>query len=280
VCGKPNADGWGTALKPAYEIIVMARKPIIGTVASNVAAHGTGGLNIDATRIETSDGYRENAVTQGLNSSRTAFNPMSQPRTFEPGSGRWPANLVLDEVAAAALDAETGELSSGGVPGRRNSDKFRTAYGAFRGQREEAKGRGPSSGGASRFFYTSKASRRERDAGLEGMPLSTNDFQRPTSGLSQGKNPLTGERSGVTMGPRSNHHPTVKPIDLMRWLCRLVTPPNGLILDPFMGSGSTGCAAALEGFRFVGIDRDPEYIEIATRRIAYWTAQYQPGLAL
>ena len=121
-------------------------------------------------------------------------------------------------------------------------------------------------GGASRFFYCAKASRAEREAGVSGEPRR-NDFQRPSSGLSQGKNPETGERSGITMEPRGNHHPTVKPVDLMRWLCRLVTPRGGVILDPFMGSGSTGIAASGEGFRFIGIEKDAEYVAIARERI-------------
>ncbi len=123
-------------------------------------------------------------------------------------------------------------------------------------------------GSAARFFYCAKASKADRDEGCEGLVAKTNDWQRPTSGLSQGKNPATGERSGVTMKPRTNHHPTVKPTALMRYLCRLVTPPGGVVLDPFTGSGSTGKAAILEGFRFIGIEREAEYVEIAKARIA------------
>lgn len=198
-------QGWGTALKPAWEPIILARKPLVGTVAANVQRHGTGALNIDGCRIGTES-------TLGPR-SRNSFGLINddgwQPKPGVDGSasGRWPANVVLDEDAAAMLDEQSG------------------------------------SSRASRFFYNAKASRSEREA-MEG-------------------------------GPR-NHHPTVKPLDLMRWLVRLVTPPNGLILDPFCGSGTTGCAALAEGFRFLGIDREAEYVAIAEARLN----ATQPGLSL
>jgi len=159
-------DGWGTALKPAHEPIVVARKPLIGTVAANVLEHGTGAINIEACRV---------------------------------GSERWPANLILDEEAGKQL------------------------------------------GEPSRFFYCPKVSRKERNAGLD-----------------------------------KNIHPTVKPIALMAYLVRLVTPPNGTVLDPFLGSGTTGCAAALEGFDFIGIEREKEYVAICQARIKH----YQPEAKL
>lgn len=146
--------------------------------------------------------------------------------------GRWPANVLLDEDAARMLDEQSGELTSGTNPERRGSDKFRDTYGDFAGQRECIPARGLDVGGASRFFYTSKSSSGERHYA--------------------GK----------------NTHPTVKPVDLMRWLCRLVTPPGGLVLDPFCGSGSTGVAALAEGFRFIGIDINPAYCEMARKRIS------------
>lgn len=185
-------QGWGTALKPAWEPIILARKPLTGTVASNVAQHGTGALNVDGSRI-------------GL---------------------RWPANVCLDEEAASLFPE-------------------------------------------SRFFYVAKASRREREAGLEGMPKKEVLIGAEGHAI----NPMTGKP--VVDIPRANGHPTVKPIALMRWLCRLVTPKGGLILDPFTGSGTTGCAAVLEGFRFVGIEREPEYAAIAEKRIAHWAGQVE-----
>lgn len=160
------------------------------------------------------------------------------------------------------LDSQTGVQKSG-VAGKRTGQNGVGDWGY--GAADGAWGGYGDSGGASRFFYTAKASRREREAGLEGMP-EVNPFERdgPSANF---------ERMGSKSGPRTNPHPTVKPIALMRWLCRLVTPPNGLILDPFTGSGSTGCAAVLEGFRFVGIEREPEYAAIAEKRIAHWAAQ-------
>ena len=279
-----NGPWGGTALKPAWEPIIMARKPLAGTVAANVAAHSTGGLNIDGCRImaggESLGGGRVSSRTQGWNRPWKA-NPDAVAAAHERGAvnvaraerlGRWPANVVLGEDAAATLDAQSGVLTSGGTPARRNADKFRTAYGDFKGLPENPAGIGGSIGGASRFFYTSKASRSERNGGLDEMPTS-----RVLVGAAGHKtNPMTGRP--VVDVPRANHHPTVKPLDLMCWLCRLVTPPGGLILDPFMGSGSTGCAAALEGFGFIGIDTEPEYVEIARHRITHWAAQYQPEL--
>jgi transcriptional regulator with XRE-family HTH domain len=225
-------QGWGTALKPAWEPVILARKPLIGTVAANVAQYGTGGINVDGCRIGT-----DIITTQGGDKFPKIYGKYATcPESTH--SGRWPANVCLDEEAAGMLDAQTGELTSGANPTRRGSAKFRTAYGDFVGQAECAPARGVDAGGASRFFYSAKASRKEREAGCE-----------------------------------TNGHPCVKPIFLMRWLCRLVTPKGGLILDPFTGSGTTGCAAVLEGFRFVGVEREPEYAAIAEKRIAHWAAQ-------
>ena len=218
-------DGWGTALKPALEPITVARKPLIGTVAANVLAHGTGGINVDGCRIAASDGYTENAVTQGVNTAQTSYAPAVGRRTFEPStSGRWPANLIHD-----GSDEVVGlfpHSTSGANPTRRTG----LGYHGADGQTECDAPRGADSGSAARFFYCAKASKADRSEG--------------------------------------NTHPTVKPTALMRYLCRLVTPPNGIVLDPFMGSGSTGKAAMLEGFRFIGIERDADYLEIAKARIA------------
>ena len=194
-------EGWGTALKPAHEPIVMARKPLIGTVAENVLEHGTGAINVDGCRIGNKGG-----TTRGANGSNAG-----KPRNTlhggnfgveNIGKGRWPANVILDEEAGAMLDEQSGTTTKGG---------------------------------ASRFFYCPKASKAERSRGCEG-----------------------------------NYHPTVKPLTLMRYLCRLVTPPEGIVLDPFMGSGTTGIAACLEEFNFVGIELEEDYLEIARYRIAHW----------
>lgn len=226
-------EGWGTALKPAHEPIVVARKPLAGTVAQNVAAFGTGVLNIDGCRI--GPGHADGAGRDGEASAEAryadrgavAFAATPGPRGGDP-SGRWPANVLLDEEAAAMLDEQTGELTSNsGEPFHRNTDKTRHTYGRFEGTREE-QGYGDS-GGASRFFYCAKASRAERG--------------------------------------QANSHPTVKPVALMRWLVRLVCPPGGLVLDPFTGSGTTGIAATREGMGFIGLERDASYVDIARRRI-------------
>ena len=229
-------SGWGTALKPAWEPIIVARKPLCGTVAENVLTHGTGGINVDGCRVGDKD------------------------RAPQQVTGRWPANVIHD-----GSDEVVGlfpETTSGKPCGTRKAAHHWNST----EQCTELTGFGDS-GSAARFFYCAKASKADRDEGCEGLVAKTNDWQRPTSGLSQGKNPATGERSGVTMKPRTNHHPTVKPTALMRYLCRLVTPPGGVVLDPFTGSGSTGKAAVLEGFRFIGIEREAEYVEIAKARI-------------
>lgn len=227
-------DGWGTALKPAYEPIVLARKPLIGTVAANVLTHGTGAINVDACRIGTSD-------------------------------GRWPANVLLDEEAAALLDAQTGDAGAGGrASGPSLESPYDNAftYGARRGTSEPA----PfydDSGGPSRFFYTAKASRTEREAGVDVDPARRTDSDSRQDGAPGSDNPR------LRVNERRNDHPTVKPVDLMRWLCRLVTPPGGIICDPFLGSGSTAMAALDEGFRCIGIEREPRYIAIARDRITH-----------
>jgi len=209
--GSPDArrwSGWGTALKPAHEPVVVARKPLIGTVAQNVERFGVGGLNIDGCRVGTEK------VSTHSRGSNAAFPKRPGEKTAEESgrkkdqreglavgeerTGRWPANLVLDEQAGAMLDAQSGATPS-------------------------------------RFFYCAKANKKERNAGAE------------------------------------NKHPTVKPIAVMRWLVRLVTPPGGTVLDPFVGSGTTGIAAGLEGFEFIGIEREEEYADLAEARIEHWS---------
>jgi site-specific DNA-methyltransferase (adenine-specific) len=222
-------DGWGTALSPSWEPVILARKPLSGTVAANVLEHGTGGLNIDGCRIKSgpSSGGRT-AVGMGYGSGSTRERVVDR----ELLKGRWPPNVALDEEAAAAVDRQSGERPGGGsitTAAGRPSNKH--CYGDRRTMTRQPMG---DTGGASRFFYCPKASTAERNAGL---------------------------------GDEQNPHPTVKPIALMRWLCRLVTPPGGLVLDPFCGSGSTGVAAVLEGFRFLGLEQDAEAVRVARLRI-------------
>jgi site-specific DNA-methyltransferase (adenine-specific) len=216
----------GLALRPEFEPIILARKPLVGTVAANVLEHGTGALNIDGCRIAGADfAPKERKGASKLMEAR----PWNE-RPLKSGTeghiiGRWPANLVLDEEAAAMLDEQSGETVSKKAPRG-------FGLGFHGGNGTDEKGRGHNdTGGASRFFYTAKSSSGERHYA--------------------GK----------------NSHPTVKPVDLMRWLVRLVTPPGGVVLDPFMGSGSTGIAALAEGFRFVGCELDAEMVALARRRI-------------
>jgi len=217
-------QGWGTALKPAHEPIVMARKPLSGTVAQNVLAHGTGGINVDGCRVGSEGGTRKAGKQKfGWDGSDTG-----QPVNVEPiDAGRWPANLIHDGSQEATQNM----------------------------------------GDAARYFYCAKASKRDRNEGLEEMPLLTGGQATNRADGSAGvNNPRAG--AGRTGGNR-NTHPTVKPTDLMRYLVRLVTPPGGTVLDPFAGSGSTGKAAALEGFAFIGIEKEEEYVELARARIKH-----------
>lgn len=265
--------GWGTGLKPAHEPIIMARKPLAErTVAANVLAHGTGAINVDGCRVATGAGDYDHPGNDLEHTRRGRPDWRMRNRQAPPNPiGRWPANLVLDEHAAAMLDAQSGVLASGAKLTTHNRTAQRLGNGAGYGGGEWAAGEtrdyAADTGGASRFFYCAKASRSERNAGLEGMPEGDGRTMSGGRFVSEGRTVPNGG------GPRANHHPTVKPIALMRWLCRLVTPPGGLVLDPFMGSGSTGVAALLEGFRFVGIEREPEYAEIARARLAHAEAE-------
>jgi site-specific DNA-methyltransferase (adenine-specific) len=194
-------EGWGTALKPAYEPALLVRKPLSGTVVQNTLDHGCGGLNVDGCRVGDQGGTKKIDFDLYKTKSSTFEPSINGGNKASINKGRWPSNIILDEQASEQLEQQAG---------------------------------------TSRFFYTAKASKSEREAGLS------------------------------TEEGRANIHPTVKPIDLMRYLIRLITPPHGTVLDPFMGSGSTGCAAALEGVSFIGIEREPEYFAIAQQRVAYW----------
>jgi DNA modification methylase len=215
-------NGWGTALKPAHEPIVLARKPLAGTVAANVLAHGTGALNIDASRIATEDDLNGGAYSASDRKNPFFKSLDGAAGEFSRPAGRWPANVLLDEDAAAGQDW-------------------------------------------AHFFYVAKPGRKERDLGCAHLPAKTageaTDREEGTQGL---ENPRAG--AGRTGGAK-NYHPTVKPIQLMRYLVRLVTPPGGMVLDPFVGSGTTGIAALQEGMKFVGIERESEYLRIADARI-------------
>jgi site-specific DNA-methyltransferase (adenine-specific) len=298
-------DGWGTALKPAWEPIILAMKPPDGTYANNALKWGVAGINVDGGRIATVNAHP---------------------------SGRWPANLLLSEDTAAMLDEQSGVSRSNPQPRKRGSPAY---CGGWRTGPEGTPFHSDT-GGASRFFYVAKASRREREAGLEGCEVVEREGQSAWAGrwpanllLDEEAAAMLDEQSGVrpagiavrhkgggnTFGGNSvkppmadmtyadtggasrffyvakasrrereagcekllSNHPTVKPLALMRYLVKLTaTPTGGVVLDPFAGSGSTGCACALEGREFIGIEQEPEYAEIAERRIAYWETLHDP----
>lgn len=233
-------EGGGTALKPACEDWWLVRAPLVGTLARTYERWGTGQLNVDSCRLGGAD-------------------------------GRWPAHLVLDDFAAAQLDAQTGALPKAGGIGAHTAAAAVArgqvnAMGPHNAPRGEWAPYGDE-GGPSRFFfrYVAKPSKRERDYGCEGLPVRSSgamtDREEGSAGL---KSPRAG--AGRTGGAR-NHHPTLKSIELMRWLVRLITPPNGLVLDPFAGSGTTGIAALQEGRRFCGVERELEYLAVAAARV-------------
>ena len=222
-------EGWGTSLKPAVEPVILARKPLSEkNVATNVLKWGTGGLNIDGCRVGNEElVYSPKGIRPGQgNYVGDNYKPNNPNTTVQ---GRFPANVLLDEEAAAMLDEQTGPLHSQDPATRISRSKVKGVTGFGTGVSVEY----GDSGGASRFFYVAKASKRER----------------------------------TMNGKVENNHPTVKPIKLMRYLCRLITPPGGLILDPFAGSGTTLIAAVEEGFSVIGIEREPEYCEIIRQRM-------------
>jgi len=269
--GNSEWEGWGTALKPAHEPIVMARKPLIGTVVDNVLEWGTGGINIDESRIESEDlGIRKrNASSEfGQNSG---WNNHKNIDTFYDGTkGRFPANIIFDEEAGKLLDEQSGiSKSTGGT----NDIVVESKFGQVSNRPQKPFNFGDV-GGASRFFYCPKTSKTDRNEGLEHLEgkqvgtLNANSSDLENyGGSSLGVSSLKGDLKPPQ--PKQNFHPTVKPTDLMLYLIRLVTPKGGTTLDPFMGSGSTGKAAVRGGFDFVGIEREKEYFEIAEARIQY-----------
>ncbi|WP_329754623.1 site-specific DNA-methyltransferase [Stenotrophomonas maltophilia] len=283
-----NGPWGGTALKPALEPITVARKPLTGTVAANWQQQGTGGLNIDACRIETMDklggGDQSAAPKVGPDGWHRPWMQDEQAKAAHADRcnanvakaealGRWPANLIHDgseEVLAAFPDAKGQQARVTGAEPTANGFSGTVSFSGMIGRIASTEPR-RDAGSAARFFYCAKASKEDRDAGLEGFKKSAAGMVSNTSGQH-----MTRRDEGYQVAPRANNHPTVKPTDLMRYLCRLVTPAGGVVLDPFMGSGSTGKAAVLEGFQFVGIEQDPVYAAIAEARIRV----AQPGLPL
>jgi DNA modification methylase len=266
-------QGWGTALKPTWEPIILARKPLIGTVAENVLKHGTGAINVDGCRVgidPIADASQLRTMQRSARASDDGWG-MSAVKGDAPQvvreDGRWPANLILSDSPEVTGLFPQAKGQQGSVTGDEPSSKTNAVYGRFNG-RPASTPRGDT-GSAARFFkqvkpededfeaarlmYCAKASRSDRNEGLQDPGPQ---FKHGVT-LRQIENT---ERKG-------NVHPCVKPTNLMAYLCRLVTPPGGTVLDPFMGSGSTGKAAMLEGFQFIGIEREAEFFQIANARI-------------
>lgn len=241
--GQSQYEGWGTALKPANEPICLARKPLSEkTIVNNVIKWGVGGINIDGCRIDTNG----EKISVGFDKSFVGFKEIINDRDYETNKeGRFPANIIFDEEAAAMLDEQQINTS--------------------------------------RFFYVPKVGKKERNMGLDNFDNKERPGQSDTGLYSSspycidcgktinGTNNHSNCKEGLEYKPSTtitkNNHPTLKPINLMTYLCRLVTPPGGIILDPFMGSGSTGIAACLEGFRFIGMELDEDYFKIAEARV-------------
>jgi DNA modification methylase len=275
-------QGWGTALKPALEPITVARKPLIGTVADNVLAHGTGGLNIDGCRVATDDKLSGGHASGGQQMTGGWERPwMKDPDAVAANAersrqsvakaeelGRWPANLIHDgsDEVVGLFPTNAGAAA----PVRKGFDgASQGIYGDYASKGDDGATFYGDKGSAARFFYAAKASKKDRDEGLEGFEAKATAFgNQAQAELKRGNLDHDDGKSGMNkVKMRQNSHPTVKPTDLMRYLCRLVTPPGGAVLDPFMGSGSTGKAAMLEGFQFIGCEMSPEYFEIAKARI-------------
>jgi len=253
----------GAGVTPNLDPVVLARKPLAGTVAENVLAHGTGALNIDGCRVggmASPSVQRRQGGAPKMSASmyRDAAHNHDEKRYKEsrPGEllGRWPANLIHDGSPEVLAGFPQAKGQQGALTSAEPNSKTANAFGEFAGRAPSAP-RGDT-GSAARFFYCAKASESDREEGIEGI---------------EGIGAL--RDSGRGSARHKNRHPTVKPTDLMRYLVRLVTPPGGVVLDPFMGSGSTGKASVLEGFSFIGIEREAEYFEIAESRISFAAKQ-------
>jgi site-specific DNA-methyltransferase (adenine-specific) len=275
--GESEWEGWGTALKPANEPICLARKPLSEkSVAENVLKHGTGGINIDGCRVGLHDG--DDARLGGNGSFKT---DKSAKNVYSGGYvgdeikssslGRFPANVIhdgSDEVVEGFPNTGNG---NGGKPYKYSGKEYdNKETSMFNGDKTQAPSNFNDSGSASRFFYCAKASKSDRNDGcekLQGKYVAQGN--QAQAELKRGNVDFENGNKHNKVELKQNFHPTVKPTELMRYLCRLITPPNGIVLDPFMGSGSTGKGAILEGFDFIGMELDPEYVEIAKARIEY-----------
>ena len=271
--GNSSWEGWGTALKPAHEPVVMARKPIQGSVADNVLKHGTGGINIDACRVtldlskepDTGDMYYLKRNKEYPNQDKSTSKIVGQEAKrvdITMKQGRFPANVLHDgseEVLQGFPHTKSGMMKQHIEGGQYN------VYGKMYPRDVETIG---DEGSAARFFYCAKVSRAERNRGITSIEEGLHDTEDCTNLPSMRTNSVNTSSGKLRkVKPTKNNHPTVKPIELMKYLCRLITPKGGTVLDPFMGSGSTGIAAKDEGFDFIGIEKEKEYYAIAEQRI-------------
>ena len=268
----PNAHTWqgyGTALKPALEPIVLAQKPREGSFVDNVLTHGCGALNVDGCRIEAGTEHMRGAVSTSKQSSPGVYEASKHGGLSGSGfvatdhpDGRWPSNVLIDDSPeVVGLFPSTGPSRASSNKDKSKSVGYGSSHWVKRGTSHEDNG-----GSAARFYYCAKASRAEREAGCWGVPPMKRDESRE-EGSPGGDNP---RNRGAK--PIHNSHPTVKPIALMRYLLRLITQPErNLILDPFAGSGTTGIACALAGIPCVLIEQDPHHVEIIKARIQWAT---------
>jgi site-specific DNA-methyltransferase (adenine-specific) len=281
--GTSEWEGFGTALKPANEPICLARKPLSEkSVAENVLKWRTGGINVDGCRVGSETKTNSNGKKSMYGGNSLFESKTHNLETISHDYGRFPANIIFECICDEVIKGEKGEMYV-----RRKVSGFRADFigggdvlnsGSLMGNYTD-KGDihtnpdcpcrllDEQSGGASRFFYQAKVSKAERNMGLEGFEEVEINFTPGFGSRDDDGNIIKSDGSLMKPILRKNTHPTVKPINLMTYLCRLITPPNGIILDPFMGSGSTGVAAQLEGFRFVGMEMDSEYFKIAEARI-------------
>jgi DNA modification methylase len=282
--GNSEWEGWGTALKPAHEPIVMARKPFKGTVAENVLEWGTGGINVDGCRVGNES--RKNQQKNFANNVGGVYKETNSSKDeFVDVNGRFPANIIFDEEAGKILDEHSGTTKSTKRGAHNNKKTEHTnTYTPPQAMYSDANTYGDE-GGASRFFYCPKASKKDRNEGCDELEekqrpgqtdkgnYSSSVYCKDCGKTHNGTNDHSECNDDVEYRPSTtttkNNHPTVKPTDLCAYLIRLVTPKGGVVLDPFMGSGSMGKAAVREGMNFIGIEREEEYMEIAKSRIEY-----------
>jgi len=265
--GDSEYEGWGTALKPAMELWTLARKPLSEkNIALNVLKWGTGGINIEGCRIGTETikvcGGRKETVVGDTRTGKALGRYGAHEPLNTTHQGRFPANLILDEEAGEMLDEQSGEsISKAGI--RKNTESLLQK--GFEGQPKDIYSVHSDKGGASRFFYCAKASKKERDAGLD-------NFEEKYCGMMEDDNyPIKTGSGNLRQTKRRNDHPTVKPIKLMLYLVKLITPKDGLVLDLFMGSGTTAIACKQLNRNFIGIEKDKHYVDIANHRLSQKT---------